>query len=270
MLLEFTKMTGAGNDFILADNRTKKISLTPEQVARLCDRRFGVGADGLILLVPCTTGRADWAWNFWNSDGSAAEMCGNGARCFARYVQRVANWTQPELSFETAAGVIRAEFAGKRVTVNLTPPQGLKLNEPVTTSSGVLEVSSINTGVPHAVVFVPDADKAMVQETGRELRFHPHFAPRGTNVNFVEVKGPGHIRVRTYERGVEGETLACGTGVSAAALISAVIHRFPSPVCVEVQGGDELRVSFEEHDGEFSDVRLNGPASFVFEGRVEV
>src|SRR5690606_38301255 len=153
MLLEFTKMTGAGNDFILADNRTKKISLTPEQVARLCDRRFGVGADGLILLVPCTTGRADWAWNFWNSDVSAAEMCGNGARCFARYVQRVANWTQPELSFETAAGVIRAEFAGKRVTVNLTPPQGLKLNEPVTTSSGVLEVSSINTGVPHAVAF---------------------------------------------------------------------------------------------------------------------
>lgn len=263
-------MTGAGNDFILADNRSAKLNLTPEQVARLCDRRFGIGADGLILLTESVSGRADWAWQFWNSDGSAAEMCGNGARCFARYAQRLVGWTKPTMSFETQAGIITAEFAGKRVTVNLTDPTELRLNESLATSVGLVDVSFVNTGVPHAVVFVPDADQAMVQETGRELRNHRRFAPRGTNVNFVEVKGPNHIRVRTYERGVEGETLACGTGVSASALVSARLHRFTSPVRVQVQGGEELRVSFQERGGEFCDVRLNGPATFVFEGRIEI
>jgi diaminopimelate epimerase len=223
-----------------------------------------------MLLVPCASRKADWAWQFWNSDGSDAEMCGNGARCFARYVQRLTNWEEPTLTFETAAGIITAEFAGKRVTVNLTPPHGLKLQESIPTAQGPVEVSSLNTGVPHAVVFVPDADRAMVHELGRELRFHPHFAPRGTNVNFVEIKERNHIRVRTYERGVEGETLACGTGVSASALISARIHGFTSPVCVQVQGGEELRVSFDDRGGEFTDVRLNGPANFVFEGRIEL
>lgn len=266
MRFEFTKMTGAGNDFIVADNRKGGIHLSREQVARLCHRQFGIGADGLMLLVPCASGKADWAWQFWNSDGSDAEMCGNGARCFARYLQRVTGWTRPTVTFETVAGVIAAEFDGDRVTVNLTPPHGLRLKEPVVTQSGTIEVSSLNTGVPHAVAFVPDADRAMVLENGRELRFHGHFGPRGTNVNFVQVLGPGHIRVRTYERGVEGETLACGTGVSASAIISAKVHGFSSPVRVQVQGGDELRVSFVESNGSVGDVRLNGPATFVFEG----
>lgn len=270
MLLEFTKMTGAGNDFIVADNRSGAIRLTREQVARLCHRQFGVGADGLMLLVPCASGKADWAWQFWNSDGSDAEMCGNGARCFARYIQKVAAWPKPVVTFETAAGVITAEFEGERVTVNLTPPHGLRLRESVATSAGPVEVSSLNTGVPHAVVFVGNADEAMVLERGRELRFHPHFGPRGTNVNFVEVKGPGHIRVRTYERGVEGETLACGTGVSASAVIASQVHGFGNKVRVQVQGGDELRVEFSEANGALGGVRLNGPATFVFEGRVEV
>jgi diaminopimelate epimerase len=270
MLLDFVKMTGAGNDFILADNRSGNLSLSSEQVLRLCDRRFGVGADGLILLAPCTSGRAPWAWNFWNSDGSEAEMCGNGARCFARYVQRLTGWDQPVLTFETAAGVITAEFACKRVTVNLTPPHSLRLQEPIATAAGLLELSSINTGVPHAVVFVSDADQVKVLESGRELRFHQHFGPRGTNVNFVQVKDRNRIRVRTYERGVEGETLACGTGVTASALISARVHGLTSPVCVEVQSGEELRVSFSERHGHFSEVRLNGPANFIFEGRIDV
>jgi len=270
MVLEFSKMTGAGNDFIVADNRAGSIRLSPEQVARLCHRQFGIGADGLMLLVPCASGKADWAWQFWNSDGSGAEMCGNGARCFARYVQRVTGWSRPTMTFETAAGVVGAEFEGERVTVSLTPPHGLRLREPVATAAGPVEVSSLNTGVPHAVVFVPDADQAMVQEHGRELRFHPHFGPRGTNVNFVQVKAPGHIRVRTYERGVEGETLACGTGVSASAIVSARVHGFGSPVRVQVQGGDELRVSFADRGDAFGEVRLNGPATFVFEGRIHV
>ena len=270
MRMQFTKMSGAGNDFIVADNRDHRIQLSRQQVAHLCHRQFGIGADGLMLLVPCASGRADWAWQFWNSDGSDAEMCGNGARCFARFIQHATGLTGPSVTFETAAGVIGAEFEGERVTVNLTAPHSLRLLEPVPTRTGPVEISSLNTGVPHAVVFVPDADRAMVQEQGRELRFHPHFGPRGTNVNFVEIKAPGHIRVRTYERGVEGETLACGTGVSASAMISARVHGFQSPVRVQVQGGDELRISFTEQDGQFSNVRLNGPATFVFEGSIEV
>jgi diaminopimelate epimerase len=269
MLLEFTKMNGAGNDFVLVDNRAGNVRLTPAQVARLCHRQRGVGADGLMLLVPSRTGRADWAWDFYNSDGSVAEMCGNGARCFARFIQKVAG-AGPRTTFETGAGIITATFHGERVTVNLTAPRDLLLDQAVACSSGKLSVHSLNTGVPHAVVYVPDADKAMVQQTGAELRFHEHFKPRGTNVNFVQLLGPGRIRVRTYERGVEGETLACGTGVTASALITSRLHGFRSPVQVQVQGGDLLEVSFREENGSFVDVALNGPADFVFEGRIQL
>lgn len=269
MILEFTKMNGAGNDFILADNRTGTISLTPEQVTRLCHRQRGIGADGLMLLIPCASGKADWAWEFWNSDGSRAEMCGNGARCFARYLQRLTG-VQDRVTFETGAGVITATFHGDRVTIGLTAPHSLRLGESVPLAGGPTAIHSLNTGVPHAVLFVPDADRAMVHQVGAEVRYHAHFKPKGTNVNFAQILGPSHIRVRTYERGVEGETLACGTGVSAAAMISARVHGFTSPVKVQVQGGDTLEVSFQTTADGFADVRLNGPADFSFAGRVEV
>ena len=268
MVLDFTKMNGAGNDFVLIDNRLRKLKLNRLQVARLCDRHRGVGADGLILLVPCSSGKADWAWEFYNSDGSVGEMCGNGSRCFAKFVQKVVGLKR-DFTFETEAGVIAAQFQGDRVTVNLTSPGDLNLNDRVSLASGYQTLHSINTGVPHAVLFVTDADKAMVMQLGPEIRRHPRFAPKGTNVNFVQVLGPAHIRVRTYERGVEGETLACGTGVTASALIASRIHGFSSPVKVDVQGGDQLEVSFAPVNGGFGEVRLTGPAEFVFEGRIE-
>jgi diaminopimelate epimerase len=223
----------------------------------------------VILLIPSHAGKADWAWEFFNSDGSTGEMCGNGARCFARFVQRRTGHER-DFTFETEAGVIAARFDGRNVTVNLTPPEGLRLNESLKISTGTQTVHSLNTGVPHAILFVPDADKAMVQQLGPEIRRHPHFAPKGTNVNFVQVLGPNSIRVRTFERGVEGETLACGTGVTASALIAARVHQFNSPVRVRVQGGDELQVSFDVKNGGFANVRLTGPAEFAFEGRVEL
>jgi diaminopimelate epimerase len=269
MQLAFTKMNGAGNDFVLFDNRDARVELTPALVERLCDRHAGVGADGIIGLVPCTSGRADWAWQFFNSDGSAAEMCGNGARCFARYVQRLTGGPG-RFTFETVAGVVGAQVDGSLVTVDLTPPGELRLNESLRLSSGVETVHCLNTGVPHAVLFVADADQAMVSTLGREIRRHARFAPRGTNVNFAQVIGPGSIRVRTYERGVEGETLACGTGVTAAALISAQLNDFPSPVSVRVQGGDQLEVLFRRNGAQFSNVRLRGPADFVFDGTTEI
>jgi diaminopimelate epimerase len=265
MFLEFTKMNGAGNDFVLIDNRAEKLRVSPDQVVRICDRHRGVGADGLILLIPCKSGKADWAWEFYNSDGSAGEMCGNGARCFGRFVRKLTG-RQSGFTFETEAGIITVDFEGELVTVSLTAPTALRLSEKVQLQNGPQLVHSVNTGVPHAVLFVTDADKAMVLPLGQEIRRHAHFSPKGTNVNFVQVLGPGHIRVRTYERGVEGETLACGTGVTASALISAKVHHFQSPVRVQVQGGDELKVSFQQLDGEFSNVRLTGPADFVFEG----
>jgi diaminopimelate epimerase len=269
MVLDFTKMNGAGNDFVLIDNRARKIKLSRSQVARLCDRHRGVGADGVLLLTPSVSGKADWAWEFYNSDGSTGEMCGNGARCFSRFVQKLTGLTRG-FAFETGAGVITASFQGARVTVSLTRPRDLRLNERVALSTGTRTIHSINTGVPHAVLFVPDADRASVQPLGPEIRRHPHFRPKGTNVNFVQRLGPNHIRVRTFERGVEGETLACGTGVTASALIAARLHGYTSPVKVQVQGGEQLEVSFREDHGEFADVRLTGPAEFVFEGRIEI
>jgi diaminopimelate epimerase len=267
--IAFTKMNGAGNDFVVIDNRSREIRLRPDQIARLCDRHRGVGADGVILLTPCSSGDADWAWDFYNNDGSSAEMCGNGARCFARYVRRLTG-IEKDFRFKTRAGVISARFKGEKVTVNLTAPRDLRLRERILLSTGETEVHSVDTGVPHAVVFVPDADKAMVQGLGAEIRFHRHFAPRGANVNFVQVRGPGAIRVRTYERGVEGETLACGTGVTASALIAAELHNFKSPIQVQVQSGEMLEVSFEGKGGQLANIALSGPAEFVFEGRMEV
>ncbi len=269
MNLQFNKMNGAGNDFVLIDNRQGKINLTREQVVEICHRQKGVGADGLMLLLPCASSKADWAWQFFNNDGSDADMCGNGARCFARYIQKLTG-IQGGTSFETGAGVIGAIFHGERVTVNLTDPKGLRLGEAVSLNSGPSTIHSYNTGVPHAVLFVEDADLAMVQQIGHEIRFHAHFSPKGTNVNFVERKGGNQIRVRTYERGVENETLACGTGVTASALIAAKLHGLTSPVQVQVQGGDLLEVSFKMQGDQFTQVHLNGPADFTFEGTIEV
>jgi diaminopimelate epimerase len=269
MVFEFTKMHGAGNDFVLIDDRARKFDLTTEQVVRVCDRHKGIGADGVIILIRSASGKTDWAWEFYNSDGSAGEMCGNGARCFARFVQKQTG-TSDGFTFETKAGIITAQFDGLRVTVSLTQPLDLRLNQQVQILSGNQTVHSLNTGVPHAILFVPDADKAMVQQIGPEVRRHPHFGPKGTNVNFVQVLGPNRIRVRTFERGVEGETLACGTGVTASALISSEVHGFKSPVKVQVQGGEQLEVSFAKNGEGFKDVRLSGPAEFVFEGKVEI
>ena len=260
-------MNGAGNDFVLIDNRDGSVSLSCEQIAKLCHRQRGVGADGLILLRNAE-GDGDWAWDFYNADGSDAEMCGNGARCFASYIQHTIGG-EGELSFETACGLIRATIGDTTVTVNLTDPHGLALNETITTSAGEQIVHSLNTGVPHAVLFVDDADAAMVDSLGNEIRHHDYFAPAGTNVNFVQILALSHIHVRTFERGV-GETLACGTGVAASGMITAYLNDWPSLVKVDVLGGDTLSVAFERIGEKFSNVLLTGPADFVYEGTVEV
>ena len=271
MQIAFTKMNGAGNDFILIDNRDETIQLEAEQIVQLCHRQRGIGADGLLLLEPNKSQSADWSWKFYNSDGGTAEMCGNGARCFAAFVKQLIG-CEDSLSFETLAGVINASFENDLVTVTLTPPENLELEQDLKLNGETLTSHSLNTGVPHAVVFVEDADRAMVQEQGQAIRQHPHFAPSGTNVNFVQILKPGLIRVRTYERGIEGETLACGTGVSAAAMITSRIQDTTPPISVQVQGGDLLTVDFQDSESEsgFKNVKLTGPASFVFTGEISI
>ena len=269
MRIAFTKMNGAGNDFVLIDNRDGSIRLGGDQVRLLCDRQRGVGADGLLLLEPKSNGVADWRWRFFNSDGSVAEMCGNGARCFAAFARDITRSTAG-ISFETPAGIVRAAFVNGLVAVTLPAPRGLRPHQTLQVNGAEFVAHSLHIGVPHAVIFVDDADKAMAEDRGRAIRAHPHFAPAGTNVNFVEVLRPGSLRIRTYERGVEGETLACGTGAAASAMIASHIRRIPPPISVKVQGGDFLTIDFKTTESGFDDVQLTGPAETVFTGEIEI
>ena len=269
MILHFTKMNGAGNDFVVVDNRQGELALSRETIAHLCDRHRGVGADGLLAVEPAQNG-ADFRMRYYNADGGEAEMCGNGARCFARFAGRLAGITG-KLSFETEAGVISAEFVGDNVRLAMSEPQGLRLHESVRLEGGTtLTVHSINTGVPHAVVVTENLDSVPVQEYGAGIRYHAHFAPRGTNANFISPVNAQTLAIRTYERGVEGETLACGTGVVASALVFHELTGAKSPVAVQVRGGDTLSVAFTGSRGVYQNVTLTGPADFVFDGEMGI
>jgi diaminopimelate epimerase len=267
-VLHFTKMNGAGNDFILIDNRTGRVHLDRNQIARLCDRHRGIGADGILLLEKASN-HADFRMRYFNADGGEAEMCGNGARCFARFTNKVAG-RKEKISFETPAGVISAKLAGDLVTLQMTEPTDLRLKTTLRVMDENKTVHFINSGVPHVVIPVLQLDDVDVQGAGSAIRHHKMFSPKGTNVNFIEKRGPKKIAVRTYERGVEDETLACGTGIVASALIFATTENTKGPITVIAQGGDELQVGFEKIDNRFRDVTLTGPAEFVFEGTVEI
>ncbi|MCX7869691.1 MAG: diaminopimelate epimerase [Terrimicrobiaceae bacterium] len=267
MELIFTKMNGAGNDFVVVDNRS--LAFEPERgvIARLCDRHRGVGSDGLLLAEPAERG-ADLRMRYFNADGGEAEMCGNGARCFARFARRLLGGQRESVSFETQAGVVAARFEGEEVALAMSDPRGARGPLSLEVRGRTLEAHFLDTGVPHAVVFVSDLEAVDVAGDGAALRWHEAFAPRGTNANFAKVEAPGRLALRTYERGVEAETLACGTGVCAAALIHADLENCPPPVRVRVRGGDVLSVDFRREEGGFRGVVLTGPAEFVFEGRI--
>lgn len=268
MEMEFWKMNGAGNDFIAADNRAGRLALDRATIARLCDRHRGIGADGLLLAEPAS-GDADLRMRYYNADGGEAEMCGNGARCFARFADRLLGGGRRRVRFETLAGEVEAELRGERVALAMPEPKDWRGPLDLETDPGQQRmVHFVNTGVPHAVVFVEDVEAVDVRREGAALRHHRVFAPAGTNANFACVEGRGRLALRTYERGVEDETLACGTGVCAAALIYARLHGAPPPVAVRTRGGDILEVEFQMAAGLPSRVVLLGPAEFVFEGRL--
>ena len=267
MKIPFMKMSGSGNDFILIDHREPflKEDRLKDFIQKVCQRRVSVGADGLILIE--RSKKADFKWRFYNADASEPEMCGNGGRCAARfaYLKGIAG---PSLKFETLAGILSAQVDGKKVKLEMTKPFGLKLDETLLVDGEKEVFSSINTGVPHAVLFREDLEKLDIVKIGREIRHHSHFAPAGTNVNFVRAEKGASLSVRTYERGVEGETLACGTGVVASALIAAFKGLVKSPVTVKTRGGEVLTVHFEIEGKEVKRVFFEGEVHMIYEAEM--
>lgn len=259
MKIPFWKMSGAGNDFVVLEGLPKGRS-GAALARKLCDRRLGVGADGLIVM---SRRAGKIRLDYWNADGSAA-FCGNGSRCAAVWAA-ARGWAKGR-AFELATnrGPLAVRLTGEgRAEVSMPAPKDLRLGRNLAVAGRVLHAHSVDTGVPHAVIFVPDAAKVDVQATGRIIRYHKAFGRAGANVNFVQMRDNDLI-VRTYERGVEAETLACGTGVVASAFVARVLGFGGSPVAVTVRGGAELRVSFDEGP------RLEGPAEIVFTGEVSL
>jgi diaminopimelate epimerase len=267
MKIPFVKMSGSGNDFILIDHRKPIIEKDrmKEFAQKVCHRRVSVGADGLIFIEPSQ--KADFSWCFFNADGSEPEMCGNGGRCAARFacLKGIAG---PSLTFETVAGILTAHVDGIRVKLEMTRPTVPKLDEDLLVEGKHYAVSNINTGVPHAVVFVKDIEDVDVIKIGKPLRYHVRFQPAGTNANFVHVEDESHLSVRTYERGVEDETLACGTGVVASALVAAFKGWVRSPVSVKTRGGEILTVHFEIEQGEVKRVFYEGEVRIIYEAEM--
>lgn len=262
----FSKLSGSGNDFILTDNRSGRLSAG--ELARLapslCRRKFSIGADGFIAIE--TSEKADFRWRFFNSDGSVAEMCGNGGRCAARFAVEKGIAASP-LSFETLAGVIRAEVRGRRVKLELTPPTDFRPRVEAPLEDRLWEGSFLNTGVPHLAIPLDGLEAVGVREVGRALRRHPLFAPQGTNVDFVEKRGESRIAIRTYERGVEDETLACGTGAVASACIASFRWGLRPPVEVLTRGGEVLVVHLSRAGDGFAEVFLEGDTLWVYDGQ---
>lgn len=258
-------MQAEGNDFIIIDNRRgmlKKRGIE-DFVRKVCRRRFSVGADGVILIE--NSKKADFKWHYYNPDGGEVEMCGNGSRCAARfaYLNKI---TPARLSFETIAGIIKAEIKGSRVKVELTKPNGLRLGFKLPINGKKYEANFLNTSVPHVVYFSENLEKLDVVGIGRKTRHHKLFRPSGTNANFVKITGYHNLSIRTYERGVEDETLACGTGSVASALIAGALNKVKSPVYVKTKGGKTLKVYFKWDGKEFSQVFLEGEAKVIYKG----
>ncbi|MDZ7295647.1 MAG: diaminopimelate epimerase [candidate division KSB1 bacterium] len=261
--MRFVKISATGNDFVVFDNRNGHVDVVRhlQWCSWLCQRRVGVGADGVILVQRSAT--ADFCYVHINSDGSIAEMCGNGSRAVA-FFAHVEGIAQSPVRFEIGGKVYTARVDGSRVTTYFVPPAPPRFALCLPEEHFLDEGGFIDTGVPHYVLFAQDVQGLDVVGLGRKYRHHPAFAPRGANVDFVQVLDRNTLRMRTYERGVEDETLACGTGAVAASIVAHLRRGCVSPLAVEVPGG-VLQVSF---DRTLQEVTLTGDVEVVFEGFV--
>ena len=276
MKLAFTKMQGAGNDFVVLDGVSRPLAFAPEQLRRLADRHFGIGCDQILLVEPARAPGNDFRYRIFNADGGEVEQCGNGARCFVRFVRARGLTQKSEIRVETAAGVIvpRLEADGE-VTVNMGAPvfearripfvtDSDALVQPLELGGATIEISAVSMGNPHAVQLVADADAAPVAAQGPLIERHARF-PERVNAGFMQVQDRGRIRLRVYERGT-GETLACGTGACAAVVVGIRRGLLDVRVRVSTRGGD-LTIRWEGAD---NPVWMTGPAVTVFEGEIEI
>lgn len=260
-------MQASGNDFIIIDHREPFIPDVREFAKKVCVRQFSVGADGVLLIEKSS--KADFKMRVINADGSEAEMCGNGSRCVVLYARDILKIRVP-LTMETLGGLVTGDIKDTWIKVKLVEPKEYRAGITIDINGKKSSVSFVNTMVPHAVHFTDNLKDFPVREMGRAIRNHKEFAPRGTNVNFVQVLGPSEIFVRTYERGVEDETFACGTGVTASSVVSAIEHKVKSPVRVNTQGGEIIKVHFDLAGGRPTNVHLEGEAHFSFKGELNV
>jgi len=271
--INFFKMHAAGNDFIIIDNRKKTLKTDYSLLAKkLCQRKFSIGADGLLILENSKI--SDFKMLIFNSDGTQAEMCGNGARCIAYYafINKIA---KKEMEFETLAGIIKADVFSENVKIQLTQPKDIKLDFDLKIDEKNLKLSYINTGVPHTIFFVQKIENVDVYNLGKKIRYHKFFAPDGTNVDFVKVLNKNSIFLRTYERGVEAETQSCGTGSVASAVISGLKNLVESPVECKTASGEILKVYFNltKNSGSIKsvkDVFLEGKVHISFTGTTKL
>ncbi|HYG74211.1 MAG TPA: diaminopimelate epimerase [Planctomycetota bacterium] len=267
--IPFVKMSGTGNDFIMIDNRENLLregeAVKLAQAA--CPRRISAGADGIILVERATKPNHDYRMRIFNADGSEAEMCGNGSRCITVFARQIGAAKEKQ-TIETIAGTLHATCAADNVSakVQLSQPSKLELKKAVPVLGKNVDLYFMNTGVPHAIQFVDDLSKVDVKAAGSCIRYHEVFKPKGTNANFVQLMGGNTIKIRTYERGVEDETFACGTGSTAAAIIAGLVHNYSSPVKVITASGATLTIHFEKKGDTSSAPFLEGAVDTVYKG----
>ncbi len=276
MKLNFTKMQGAGNDFVVIDSYTQPVSLTSDQIKFIANRYFGVGCDQLLMVEKTTTPNVDFRYRIFNADGGEVEQCGNGARCFVRFVVEKGLTQKHEISVETASGVISLQLQDDgQVTVNMGAPRfapaqvpfeapSQQTLYPLALTQTEIQISAVSMGNPHAVTVVNDVNTAPVAEYGPQIESHPRF-PQRVNAGFMQVLNPHAINLRVYERG-SGETLACGTGACAAAVSGIQLGLLSSPVVVNTRGG-QLTITWA---GNQAPVMMTGPAEIVFDGEINI
>ncbi len=263
--IPFVKVVGSGNDFILMDARRKALTADPARLARSwCDRKRGIGADGLLWVT--RSPRAAARMRIFNADGSEAEMCGNGLRCVAWYLH-ARNPRVKQMDLETEAGILAAQITQReRVKIQWRPPHGFRLGLKITLQGRRLLLHAVNTGVPHAVLWGSRIGRLPLESWGPAIRHHRFFKPAGTNVDLAQIHSRHRLSLRTYERGVEAQTLACGTGAVAAVVIGAALGKLLSPVEVVTAGKEILRVGFHRAVGSWEGLYLEGPAQIRFQG----
>lgn len=276
MKLNFTKMQGAGNDFVVIDSYTSPIDLSATQIQQIANRFFGVGCDQLLMVEKTNTPNVDFRYRIFNADGGEVEQCGNGARCFVRFVVEKGLTKKHEIAVETASGIITLKLQSNgEVTVNMGPPNfdpktipfladTQQVQYPLSLENTKLQITAVSMGNPHAIVLVDDVETANVNGLGPQIESHPSF-PQHVNAGFMQVVNPHEIKLRVFERG-SGETLACGTAACAAVVSGIQLNLLQSPVLVNARGG-QLNITWM---GEASPVMMTGPAKIVFEGEIEI